>query len=304
MRLFDLHCDTLTECFKKNLSIYNNDVTDITVKGKSDYIQAFALYTKQSMPIEFLREYFIRNFEYLEKQVRGIENFSIIEDNLPNKTAGGIFAIRTVENCNVLYDLNNFDLFLKYNIFAASLTHNEQNCLAGGALSEGNVTDLGYKVISLFNSHNIALDISHLNDISCFEALSYSDKPIVATHSNSKVVTDNKRNISDEIFREVALRGGVVGINMHSPFLSNKEATVDDIVKHIYHFLSLDGENVVALGCDMDGGLIPSDIINLSGLEKLYDYMLKLNFSENIVDKIFYKNAYDFFVKRGTLDDI
>ncbi len=298
MRLFDLHCDSLTECFRQNLSLYDNDKTAVTLKGKKDYIQAFALYIEQGMPRTLMRKYFIDNFEFLASTERNIENFDIVSGKLPRKTDGKIFGIRTVENCELLYDLNNFDLFLEYNIFAASLTHNEKNCLAGGALSDGSVSEQGYSVVKLFDDNNIVLDISHLNDKSCFEVLSFSDKTVIATHSNSRAVTDNKRNLPDEFFKEVVARDGIVGINLHCPFLSENAPTFDDILKHIYHFLSIGGEDTVSLGCDMDGAVMPSEIQNLAALEKLYDYMLKLNFSEQLTDKIFYKNAYDFFAKR------
>ncbi len=304
MRLFDLHCDSLTECFKQNLSLYDNDKTAVVLKDKSNYIQAFALYSENDMPTDKLRNYFIGNFEYLNSQSEKICNFGIIDDKLPVDTEGKVFGIRTVENCQILENLDNFDLFLKYNIFVASLTHNEENCLAGGALSDVGLTSQGKRVIDLLDRHRITLDISHLNDKSCFEVLSYTENAVIATHSNARAICDNKRNITDEIFTEIKSRGGVVGINLHCPFLGSEEPSFDDIIKHIYHFLSQGGEDNISLGCDMDGAIMPPQIKNLDGLENLYQYMLKLNFSERLIDKIFYKNAYDFFAKRRGRDVI
>ena len=91
--------------------------------------------------------------------------------------------------------------------------------------------------------------------------------------------------------------GGIVGLNFCRDFL-NKTATnakMCDIIKNAEHFLSLGGEKILAVGGDFDGADIPSDMTGIESMSALYEMFLHHNYSEALVEDIFFNNALSFF---------
>jgi membrane dipeptidase len=86
--------------------------------------------------------------------------------------------------------------------------------------------------------------------------------------------------------------GGVMGICFERDFLGDTEnASIKDIIRHIKHIKNIGGIDVIALGSDFDGSHPNCEINNIGEIEKLA-YALKDNgFSDDEIDKIFFKNA-------------
>jgi membrane dipeptidase len=69
------------------------------------------------------------------------------------------------------------------------------------------------------NRLGIMVDISHGNDSLFYDAISVSKAPIIASHSNARVVTNHVRNMSDEMLKLIAKNGGVVQLTMLADYL-------------------------------------------------------------------------------------
>lgn len=137
------------------------------------------------------------------------------------------------------------------------------------------------------------IDVSHLNDRSFYDIAEISSLPIIASHSNSRSVCKHRRNLTNDMFSIIKNSGGCVGVNFYPPFLNDSgSANIDDIVRHIEHFLDLGGENHIGLGTDFDGtdGLMPTGICGCEDVYKLFDRLLQLNYSEALIEKISHKN--------------
>ena len=76
-----------------------------------------------------------------------------------------------------------------------------------------------------------------------------------------------------------------------------QKACIADFIRHTEHFLSLGGEDAVALGSDFDGCDVAPDIGSVEGVWNLYNAFLSLNYREDLLDKLFFSNAYDFFCR-------
>lgn len=74
------------------------------------------------------------------------------------------------------------------------------------------------KVIDEYIKNNIAIDVSHTSDNLFYDIASSNPKYILATHSNSREICSNKRNITDEQFEYIKNKNGVVGLNFHKYF--------------------------------------------------------------------------------------
>jgi membrane dipeptidase len=78
--------------------------------------------------------------------------------------------------------------------------------------------------------------------------------PFVATHSNARTLCGEARNLTDDQIREIAGRGGVVGVNFYPGFLRKRgRGTVEDVVDHIDHLVQIGGIDAVGIGSDFDG---------------------------------------------------
>ena len=133
---------------------------------------------------------------------------------------------------------------------------------AGGDDSTGDavkLTPAGRELIKQCDRLGIILDFTHLHDASAEETLTLTKRPVIATHSSSRVVQGNgkQRLISDEMAREIGSRTGVVGIPLYSLFLATdgKRASVPRTIDHLEHLARVcGGKHLTGLGSDMDGG--------------------------------------------------
>ena len=84
------------------------------------------------------------------------------------------------------------------------------------------------------------IDVSHLSEAGFWDVCLETEAPFAATHSNSRACCEHKRNLTPLQFSEIVRRGGLVGINLYSPFLreDGKSATIDDVLRHADDLLS------------------------------------------------------------------
>ncbi len=117
------------------------------------------------------------------------------------------------------------------------------------------LTTEGESLVCALDDAGIRVDVSHLSDRAAREAIARASIPPIASHSASRALRPHPRNISDELAVSVADRGGVVGVNLHRPFLSvaGRDASIGDAVCHIEHLWNVAGGDGVAIGSDFDG---------------------------------------------------
>jgi len=171
------------------------------------------------------------------------------------------------------------------------LTWNHRNELADGVFEQesgGGLTLFGRNVVKEMNRLGMLIDVSHLGEKGFWDVIECSKSPIAATHTNAKTVCNHQRNLNDEQIKALASSGGVIGINMYSPHLTdNSKATISDVIAHIEHVISIGGEDCVGIGADFD--LIEDTPEGINGTEdmyKLFDELFKLNYPQRIIEKI------------------
>jgi membrane dipeptidase len=84
------------------------------------------------------------------------------------------------------------------------------------------LSDFGKKVVGEMNRLGILVDISHVSDKTFYDVLALSKAPVFASHSSCRAICDAPRNMSDQMIRDLAAKGGVVQINYHVGFLSQE----------------------------------------------------------------------------------
>ena len=161
------------------------------------------------------------------------------------------------------------------------------------------LTEEGRRLVRALDEKGMLIDVSHLSDRGFWDVCEETARPFVATHSDSRALCRSSRNLTDAEFAEIAQRGGLVGINLYTPFLVRQsDSVIDDAIDHIERFVGMYGEKTVALGCDFDGcDQLPAGIEGLGDLYRLADRMLALGYREETVRALFYDNAFAFIQK-------
>ncbi len=201
---------------------------------------------------------------------------------------GGLFA--DSEELNTLYraGLRVMGLAWDTNELAASAWDKNDT----GLSSEG------IAMVKRCSELGIILDVSHLSDKSFYDLLETTAYPVIATHSNFREVTDSPRNLTYDMAKKIAARGGVIGLNLYPGFLSDTgRASADDIIRHVDYALENLGEDVLAFGFDIDGtdGAYPEGITESESIHDRVIDLLLSRYSESVVEKIAGKNAVEFF---------
>ncbi len=159
---------------------------------------------------------------------RQIELATTVADVERITRTGKIAAVLTIEGGHqIADDLAVLRVYHKLGIRSMTLTHFRNNNWADSSTDKpvhNGLTDFGKEVVREMNRLGMLVDISHVADKTFFDTLAVTTKPVIASHSSCRVLSDVPRNMSDEQLRAVAKNGGVVGINFGSGFLSQKAA--------------------------------------------------------------------------------
>jgi len=119
------------------------------------------------------------------------------------------------------------------------------------------------------------------------KALPIAEKPIIASHSNCRAVCDHPRNLTDDQLRCVQQLGGTVGVNLYPLFLRGDTADFDDVRRHLEHMLEITGEDVMALGGDLDGiSSAPEGFGGVDDYKKIAEFLAANGFSDALLEKL------------------
>ncbi len=163
------------------------------------------------------------------------------------------------------------------------------------------LTHQGFDFLAEAEHRGIIIDASHLSDRGFYDVTAHSKKPFLASHSNARSVCNVPRNLSDDMLRILANRGGLTGLCLHEPFLSPSPCSAEDIsealVRHVRHILSVAGSDILALGTDFDGTPGNRIIPDVTKLFRLENLLKKAGLTGRQIEKLFYQNALRFFLE-------
>lgn len=161
----------------------------------------------------------------------------------------------------------------------------------------GGLTPRGREFVEEMERLGIIPDVSHLSDAGFLDVLEVTRKPFVASHSNARAVCPNVRNLTDDMIRKLADRGGVMGLNFCPDFLEEKPVgeenpgTVAAVVRHAEHIAKVGGVEVLGLGSDFDGIPTHAQLPGAQGMERLWEALHGAGFTQDQLDRIFYGNV-------------
>lgn len=153
-------------------------------------------------------------------------------------------------------NLERLRFFHRLGIRVMQLTYNERNLIGDGCLeaANGGLSQLGRRAIGAMNELGIAIDLSHVGERTCLDAIDLTTRPVLLTHANAKAISDVPRNKSDQVIKGVAGSGGLIGVSVYGPMCWNGDRTrrpaLQDFIRHADHIAGLVGPQHLALGTD------------------------------------------------------
>ncbi|NMP36835.1 MAG: hypothetical protein GX051_01725 [Clostridiales bacterium] len=304
MRIFDLHCDTVTECENKAKRLLDNDMHVSLSKASvfDKYCQIFAVWIHDELRGQAAVDYFDRVSAFFNAEIKAnAGTITHITDGRQLSEAtekvcailsveGGAAAAGSLEGVEHLYDAG---------VRLMTLTWNAANEIASGCAEEGGLTPFGRDAIKHMERLGMTVDVSHLNKQGFFEVAQCTEKPFIASHSNCDIVDNfygKRRNLTDEQIKIIIERGGLMGINLCRDFIETEDAQgMEAVWRHISHALELGAQDVLSLGADWDGCPVSDELNGIQTMPALYDYLIGRGLSRVLADKVFFGNAFSFF---------
>lgn len=313
MFICDCHCDTLTELYNKNASLYENeqhfDIKRQIALGGG--LQFCAIY----VPTEVFRyqgglRYTLCLLDKYNQEIKklhenGIDVLQVRTaedaDNVLKHKAATLLAIEeggaidgSLEALRCLYELG---------VRAMTLTWSNRNDIADGINEEATGSELtlfGKQVVAEMNRLGMLVDVSHISTAGFWSVIETSTKPIIATHSNAKSLCSHPRNLNDEQIKALAQNGGLAGITFAGQFLEEdwRNACIESVYKHIDYMLNLIGnDDHIGFGSDFDGiSHPPYNIQGVQDYKPLIEYLSKY-YSDETINKITHQNVINLLQK-------
>ena len=300
MKVFDLHCDTLSELRRAEMRgdgqtfARNNGHIDLEKLEKGDYmLQCFAAFVNLADPTPGADPLVtaLEEIDVFKRMMLTIEEAGCCK--------GSLGVLRR------MYELG---------VRMMTLTWNHENELASPNVVPGNgpiwpcmpntetgLKEKGFEFLAEMERLHIIADVSHLSDKGFWDIAEHSTRPFAASHSNCRALAPHCRNLTDEMIRVMAEKGGLVGLNYCAGFLDDQpspdlcRSTTALMAKHAAHFKQVGGIEIIGLGSDFDGIGGKLELSDCSKMPLLADALRKEGFTEDEVEAIFFRNAQRFF---------
>ncbi|MBQ8683276.1 MAG: membrane dipeptidase [Clostridia bacterium] len=300
MRLFDLHCDTLSEATDTGAALAENSLAIDLRRGRryENWTQTFAAFLPDGLSVTDARRRCATLLDTAEDWRRACTEYRpvLTAADLRDETAI-CRALLSIENGGVLAaDYTGLAALHCRGVRMVGMTWNGDNTWGCGCFgSDEGLTAAGEQAVRDLEALSIVVDVSHLNTCGFYQLEKLAKSPFVATHSNAAAVCPHPRNLTDEQFGIIRDRGGLVGLNLYGEHLGGWDFAA--VQRHLEHFLSMDGERTVCFGTDLDGMTIPPTWNGIAIMQGLWQYLRDRGYPDTLLDAVFYENARAFFAR-------
>jgi membrane dipeptidase len=308
MKIVDMHCDTISKIYeerqngKQSLLRENSGHLDLVRMKKSGYLlQNFALFVDIKScddPWEQVMALYKVYCTEMEQNKDLIAPVLKYEDIVNNEKYGKMSALLTVEEGAVCSgDIQKLEKLYELGVRMLTITWNYPNELGYPGVENGaGLTKKGIEFVSCMEEMGMIPDVSHLSDKGFMDVCNCTRKPFVASHSNARAVCNHSRNLTDEMIRMLADRGGVMGLNFCSDFVKEPEknkqtADLKAFAAQARHITNVGGVEVLGLGSDFDGIDTNEAIPGAQSMDKLMHALKAEGFTETELEKIFFGNV-------------
>ncbi|MEO0196664.1 MAG: membrane dipeptidase [candidate division WOR-3 bacterium] len=292
MRVFDLHQDLLYHILSnpndiKILENYKNFGIEKFIFAIFPFRSFFSFYDVEEPLLFTLRGIEIAYDISNKFNLKIIRSFEDLEDGNIIIGIEGLYFVRSVYELRIIHRLG---------VRSIGLVWNKDNliCSYFNSKNDFGLTDLGFEIVENAINLKMAIDLAHSSDKTFFDVINHFKRNIFVSHTGIRELNNIKRNLSEDMIYEFSKINGIVGIAFGDIFLSNLnlKQVSEYIAKLVEKF-----PNTIAIGSDFFGVPKEHQIENLnepSHFINLYNH-LKNYLSDELIEKLFYKNAFEFF---------
>ncbi len=307
----DLHCDTVHKIGEDGLYSIRGAHLDLKRMSETGYalqtLAAFVELSRTPSPwekclslLDTLKKETAANADLCAPAFSGDD----ITKNIKNEKISLLLSVEEggvigddISRIKTLYGLGVRMMTLTWN-YANSLAHpafdRQKRSSADTALL--GLTPLGYEAVSEMEALGIIIDVSHLSDKGFYDLCEITRRPFIASHSNARSLCDVPRNLTDDMIKNIADRGGIIGLNFCTDFVGG-DGGCADLARHARHIYDIGGINVLALGSDFDGIDTNPDIPDCTKITRLVPALEAVGFTPDEIDLIIGKNALRFLTE-------
>jgi len=308
--VIDTHCDTLMRLLPQRGPRKARKLGERSEEGHIDLprlieggvtCQTFAMYTgnRPIVPDATLNALKMVDVFY-ESVKRNDEMVAVTkaEEILNAKKQGKVAGMLSIEGAEPLMgDIGLLRVFYRLGVRMLSFAWNFRTPFAdgiGAKRSESKLPELGIQALEEMVNLGMVFDVSHLCDSNFWDVADVMDGPFIASHSNCRALSDHPRNLTDDMLKALAEKGGVTGMNYAPSFVVPRDKinagykpTIEDLVNHIDHIVKVVGINHVGLGSDFDGiGQPPTGLEDVSKVPNITRVLVKRGYSDEDIKKI------------------
>jgi membrane dipeptidase len=167
-----------------------------------------------------------------------------------------VAGILAIEGAHALDgDMSNIARLDAAGFRIVGLAHFFDNAFAGSAhgVEQGGLTGTGRELVGELERRRILVDLAHASSATIDDVLAIATRPVIASHTGVRGVSDHSRNLSDDQLRRIAETAGMVGIGFWPTASGGDDAA--SIARSIAHAVSVVGAEHVGLGSDFDGAV-------------------------------------------------
>ncbi len=233
------------------------------------------------------------------------------KESAPYQPIGLMLAM---ESADAIMDPEQVPEWYERGLRMVSIQHYGTSSYAQGTGIEGGLLPRARPLLDALRQSGIIVDMTHTTDQGFWETLDAYDGPICASHHNCRALTPGQRQLTDDMIKAIAERGGVIGAAFDAWMLDpdwkrelpcyeqRTQATLETVVDHIDHISQMLGNcRHSGIGTDMDGGFgqeqSPNDVNTIADLNRLPDILNSRGYSSDDVDNILHGNWIRFLKK-------
>ena len=234
MFVLDSHCDTPSQILRlRDISIDNSyahvDIPKLRRGGVDGVF--FALYVPAVMDADpsAARAYAYRMLDGVQNALENNPDAVLatsVPQALDNKSKGLLSIFIGLENGAAIGEsLDELRRFYEAGVRYVTLCHSGNNQICDSCASKlkrwNGLSPFGKEVVAEMNRLGMLIDVSHISDDAFYDVIRLSSKPVVATHSCCRALADHPRNLTDDMIRKIADKGGVIQVNFYPVFLDS-----------------------------------------------------------------------------------
>jgi len=278
--IFDAHCDSAYRLLEKNSDFIDNnfhlDKNKIKLGGLK--AQIFALYVNPLHSDNNPSNIALMLLDVLKKKIFSLgygSKISNIKDMNVSLKNNDLSCWIFLEGGHIIENsIKKLRKFHSLGVKGITITHNKNTDWADSSSDETRWNGLNEKGIGFIKKIEelcMIVDVSHSSDETVNDILSVCSKPIMASHSNSRYICNIKRNLSDNIIKDIGENKGYIGVNFFPGFLNKK---IFDQIMGNFDKYKIEHEN-----------MINENRNNIDLVRKLeYDFSLKLVEKNYLID--------------------